>query len=124
MKSQIGLNKCHVLRGVLCLNVEHSKMSEEYAKAYVAYANFSNYHMFVDNEACVKTIYNKLFWTAMDKLYGSGAEDDTFGLYLFLGIAIGSVFIIAILLLVIYFRRRKTDEYDSSENSTNKLTGP
>ena len=79
---------------------------------------------FFDNPACVKTIYNGVYWTALDKISDADSEDDKFGLYLFLGIAIGAVFVIAILLLVIYFKRRKTDEDETEEASTKKLTGP
>jgi len=93
--------------------------------AFIAYMNMTQGPNFYDNEVCVKTLYNSLYWTAVKKVNDEEADedDDKFGLYLFLGIAIGAVFVIAILLLVIYFKRRKTDE-DEEETSKEKLTTP
>ena len=74
---------------------------------------------FLFNQECVKQTINKDYWYAVKQ-----AEDDDesrFGLYLFLGIAIGAVFVIAILLLVIYFKRKGEDDEETTEGNT-KLT--
>ncbi len=99
-------------------------MSTELAKAIVAYTNSSNYELITDNDACVRTIFNNAYWSALKIVYPGDDSEDGFGLYLFLGIAVGAVFVIAVLLLVIYFKRRKTDESEETEEGAKKLTEP
>ena len=87
--------------------------------------NMTQSATFYENPEYVRTIYNSLYWSAMKKIMNDDADDDKFGLYLFLGIAIGAVFVIAILLLVIYFKRRKSDEDETEEGTTvKKLADP
>lgn len=115
---------CHVKRGPLCINAKVDDVSTDFYKAYVAYTRLTQDANYYNNTECVRKIYNSLYWTALDKIKEAEGEDDKFGLYLFLGIAIGAVFIIAILLLVIYFKRRKSDEDESEGITPDKLTTP
>lgn len=93
-------------------------MSQEFYKAYVAYLDLTTGPKFMFNQDCVKQTINKDYFYAVNQI----ADDDEsrFGLYLFLGIAIGAVFVIAILLLVIYFKRKGEDDDDTEGNT--KLT--
>jgi hypothetical protein len=91
-------------------------MPIDFAKAYTAFSDAKGSAEYVNNTECVKSMYNSLYWKAIDAI---GADEDNVGLYLFLGIAIGAVFVIAIILLVIYFKNRKTDE---TTETTEKLT--
>ena len=97
-------------------------MSLEFYKAYIAYMKMTQPAAFINNEECVSTIYTNVYWTAVNKVKEAEDDEDKFGLYLFLGIAIGAVFVIAILLLVIYFKRRKSDEEETEEGATTKMT--
>ena len=101
-------------------------MPIEFFKAYVAYVKVTQPNSIdfdKDNEKCVKSTFNRLYWTAIDMIENEDDEDKS-GLYLFLGVAIGAVFVIAILLLVIYFKRRNTEEEESEETTkgAEKLT--
>ncbi len=127
IKSVVNSKKkssCHVSRGPLCLNTAVDSMSLDLAKAFVAYQNMTQSTQYMYNPECVRKIYNSVYWSAMDKISADTDSDDKFGLYLFLGIAIGAVFVIAILLLVIYFKRRNNGEDESEDSTTKKLTGP
>ena len=85
-------------------------MGNEFYKAYIAYHELTGYQRYLNNTSLIKETVNSMYWTIKNKV----GDDDKFGLYLFLGIAIGAVFVIAILLLVIYFKRRKgEDETDT-----------
>lgn len=72
---------------------------------------------FFRNEDCVKNVINIDYWKAMNKI--NLEEDDKFGLYLFLGIAIGAVVVIGVLLLIIYLKRGGDDEEQTSSQPTN-----
>eukprot|EP01022_Parablepharisma_sp_SALTPOND_P016478 TRINITY_DN241_c0_g1_i1.p1 TRINITY_DN241_c0_g1~~TRINITY_DN241_c0_g1_i1.p1 ORF type:complete len:468 (+),score=34.89 TRINITY_DN241_c0_g1_i1:878-2281(+) len=113
---------CHVKRGPLCLYKKADDMPLEFYKAYIAFIKVTQPVSVMENDECVRAIYNNLYWKAQDKIKESEDEEDKFGLYLFLGIAIGAVFVIAILLLVIYFKRRKADEDDLEETTGERLT--
>ena len=103
---------CNIARGVFSLT--KSDLTIDYARAYKAYILMTQGAITVDNEECVKKSISKMYWDAVAKVDAEDVEDeDQFGLYLFLGIAIGAVFVIAILLLVIYFKRRKSDDDDT-----------
>jgi len=91
-------------------------MPSDFANAFKAYSDARNSAEYVNNTECVKKMYNSLYWKAVDVIEG---DSDNVGLYLFLGIAIGAVFVIAIILLVIYFKNRKTD--DTSDTPAEKL---
>ena len=111
---------CHISKGVFCMNKPIDEMPISFFMAYVAYIKATQAVALLENPPCVDTIYNSLYKTALKKI-DENDDDDKFGLYLFLGIAIGAVFVIAILLLVIYFKRRKSDEEETNEGVT-KLT--
>jgi hypothetical protein len=106
------------LKGVFCLPKAFDSMSLEFYKAYVAYNDITRGTKFAFNQDCVKKTINKDYWFAHDK--ASDDDESKFGLYLFLGIAIGAVFVIAILLLVIYFKRKGEDDEETEGNT--KLT--
>lgn len=110
--------KCHISEdeGVLCMYKNKiENMGKEYASAYVAFYEGTQFSKYAENPEYIKLTINKKYWDAKK----SSEEDSKFGLYLFLGIAIGAVFVIAVLLLVIYFKRRKGDD---TEEGTTKLT--
>jgi hypothetical protein len=119
MNEMVSSQKCHFEAGPLCMYKNVDDMSVSWAKAYIAFTDFSDYSKYVDNPEFVKNTMNKLYYQILDKALSE--EDSKFGLYLFLGIAIGAVFVIAILLLVIYFKRRKGEEEDTA-GATAKLT--
>ena len=94
-------------------------MPMTFFRAYVAYVKATQAISLLKNPPCVDTIYNSLYKMSVQKI-AEDDDDDKFGLYLFLGIAIGAVFVIAILLLVIYFKRRKSDDEDVEGGAATK----
>lgn len=86
-------------------------MGTEFYRAYIAYHDMTEYTRFANNTDLIKDTVNSLYWNIKKKIVD---DDNKFGLYLFLGIAIGAVFVIAILLLVIYFKRRKGDDEEAA----------
>ena len=106
LKGQTG--KCHISKGVLCLYKPLADMEQNFFKAFVQYNNMVKGAAFFANEECVKKVINSDYWFAKEKI--DEGDDDKFGLYLFLGIAIGAVVVIGILLLVIYLKRGNDDE--------------
>ncbi len=121
---QVAENKdgCHVGRGPLCTPSEFKDMGEDYYRALVAYNKMTRWNMFYNNTDCVKKILNSEFWDAVDAIDEADDDDDKFGLYLFLGVAIGAVVVIAILLLVIYLKKSKTDDEETSGEEPLKVT--
>jgi hypothetical protein len=101
---------CHILSGPFCKFKSDDNMPIEYYKALVAVMELSQGSNYKFNADCAKQTVNKDYWVTVDK----ASTESRFGLYLFLGIAIGAVFVIAILLLVIYFKRKGDDEDDDS----------
>ena len=88
-------------------------MGNEFYNAYIAYHELTGYQRYINNTQLIKETVNSVYWAIKSKV----SDDDKFGLYLFLGIAIGAVFVIAILLLVIYFKRKKgEDETDTGHD--------
>jgi len=97
-------------------------MGLDFAKAYVKYNNATRWAMYMNNTECVKKVLNADFWDAI-KMIEDAAEDDDdkFGLYLFLGVAIGAVVVIAVLLLVIYLKKSKSDEEENTSEEPMKV---
>lgn len=110
--------KCHISRGIFCKY--SNDMPKEFYQAYIAYMNVTRGVNYLDNLECVKKTINLEYWTFFDK--AADEDESRFGLYLFLGIAIGAVFVIAILLLVIYLKRKGDDDEETTEPGNAKLT--
>ena len=87
-------------------------MGEDYYKALVTYTKMTRWVSVHNNTECVKKTLNSEYWSSYDMINGADDDEDKFGLYLFLGIAIGAVVVIGALLLVIYLKRRKGDDQD------------
>ncbi len=94
------------------------ELTVEYAKAVRASYKAMMGAQIVDNPECVQKSINRYYHDSIKKIGNEEDEEDQFGLYLFLGIAIGAVFVIAILLLVIYFKRRKSDDDEADPKTT------
>jgi len=111
-------------RGPLCKQKKMAEMGDGYYKALIAYYRLTRWHMYQDNPECVKKVINSDYWEAVDilKKEEDDDDDDNFGLYLFLGVAIGAVVVIAVLLLVIYLKRGKSDEEETTGNDPLKVT--
>jgi hypothetical protein len=116
LANESATTACHITPGVLCVNGTKDQMSDDYYKAYVVYNNMTRWVSFADNEPCVQKTINADYWNAYNKVYGQ--DDDKFGLYLFLGIAIGAVVVIGVLLLIIYLKRG-SDEEEGETTSPN-----
>lgn len=89
-------------------------MDINFFKAFVQYNEMIKWASFHENEDCVKKVINADYWFAKEKV-DSDADDDKFGLYLFLGIAIGAVVVIGILLLVIYLKRGSEEDEETTK---------
>ncbi len=94
-------------------------MSEDYLNAVLTYTKMTKWVAIHKNDECVKKTINSEYYDAFDAL-NSDDDEDKFGLYLFLGIAIGAVVVIGALLLVIYLKRRKGDEGDETTGGNTK----
>ena len=73
--------------------------------------------VFQENEQCVKDTINKMYWDAMDSIKKEEGDGNT-GKYLFLGIAIVVMFAVALTLFVIYFKRQREDQAETTEGLT------
>lgn len=109
------MKPCHVNRGALCLGKEMKDMGADYLRALITYNQITRWALFHENPPCVMNILNSEYWDAVRTLKElEPADDDNFGLFLFLGVAIGAVVVIAILLVVIYIKKNKPDEEEST----------
>lgn len=100
--------ECHVSLGPFCRNDVFTEMTEEYLKAYIAHAELHHPTLALDNEDIKKMLYPD--YVAAKAALGDASDEDRFGLYLFLGIAVGAVLVIAVLLLIIYLKRRGSED--------------
>jgi len=98
-----------------------NEISVEYAKAYVLYHNMTAWSTYHNNPECVKNMLYPQYWAAIKTVKGEEEEEDKFGLYLFLGVAIGAVVVIAVLLLVIYMKKGKSEEEEGTTSDPMKV---
>jgi hypothetical protein len=89
-----------------CMATDITKMTKEFAKAYIAYYDAVDNTRFVGNPPCVRDNYNVIYWRAKEV----AKEPGTDVMVLLLGIAIAALFVITILILVIVFRSVKNLE--------------
>lgn len=105
-------NQCHVNAGPLCKDKPMAEMSLEYVKAYIAYMEANNPSLWMDDK-CVKESFFSDYVEARKRVpYPEEKKKRTFSMFLFLGIAIGSLLVIIVLLMVIYIKRRGINEVD------------
>ena len=102
------------------------EMTEEFAKAYVAYHDATDYQRYKDNPQCVKDEYHYVYWKAREV---AGRERQTDIMLLLLAIGICAFFVIVILILVIVFKNVKPDEEsifsaDEKNNEEDKKREP
>ena len=107
---------CHITKGPLCLLKEFSQMGDDYYNAVVIYTKMTKWVAVFNNTDCVKKTLNSEYWDAFDAI-SIDEDEDKFGLYLFLGIAIGAVVVIGALLLVIYLKRRKSEDDEPTDTA-------
>ncbi len=75
--------------------------------------------IFIDNEDCVKNVINKLYWDSMAAIKKEEESEENTGKYVFLAIAIIVVFLVALTLFIIYFKRQREAQ---GEETTEGLT--
>lgn len=95
-------------------------MDMKYYKALVAYNNMTKGILYQNISDCTLKIFDPDYSFALSKVKDAADEQDKFGLYLFLGIAIGAVVVIAILLLVIYLKKGKDNEGTDEPTTSSK----
>ena len=108
MQSEEVANKCHINRGPLCQYKEFEDMGEAYHRAYLAYMEITKGGTLINNEECVKGTINKLYWTSkaiIDEI--DDVKDNTLK-FIFLGVTIGILFLIALFLFLLYIKRQKS----------------
>jgi len=113
-------NPCHVNLGPFCRNEPMTDMSLDYVKAYIAYMELNNPSLWMDAD-CVKEFFYPDYVEARKRVPYPTEQLTQFNLYLFLGIAIGSLLVIFILLVVIYVKRKAINESEVQEE-TEELT--
>lgn len=106
--------ECHVDLGPFCTDGKNvTDMSDDYLEAYMTFVELHVPTIRQDDKE-VQKVFNRQYFDARQKIPAPDPEDDDgqdkLGIYLFLGIAIFAVLAMAIVLLIIYIRRRKTDE--------------
>ena len=118
-KDNVG---CHISKGALCTSQSLDDMDEDYYDAFLSYNKMARWNVFFNNSDCVKKTINSEYWDVVTALENLDDGDDKFGLYLFLGVAIGAVVIIAVLLLVIYLKKNSSDEEETTGEEPLKVT--
>eukprot|EP00826_Nyctotherus_ovalis_P066001 TRINITY_DN9729_c0_g3_i5.p3 TRINITY_DN9729_c0_g3~~TRINITY_DN9729_c0_g3_i5.p3 ORF type:complete len:125 (+),score=43.29 TRINITY_DN9729_c0_g3_i5:893-1267(+) len=115
-------NQCHVNAGPLCKNKPMAEMPLEYVKAYITYMEVNNPSLWMDDK-CVKESFFSDYVEARKRVpYPEDKKKKpNFSMFLFLGIAIGSLLVIVILLMVIYIKRRGINEADDIKDTTEEL---
>ena len=82
------------------------EMTEEFAKAYVAYHDATDYQRYKDNPQCVKDEYHYVYWKAREV---AGRERQTDIMLLLLAIGICALIVMIIFFCVIYFKENRED---------------
>ena len=109
--------KCHIELGAFCTNGTSIKdMSQEFIKAYIEYMDLTHPTLALDSNK-VLVITNKKYVDAKASI-SNNPTTKKFDLYLFIGIAIGAVAILAILLYVIYTKRKGITDDDLEVDET------
>ena len=100
---------------MLCLYKSLDQMSTEFYRAFIVQKHSANWAVYQNNPECVKTMLNNEYWLVHEKLE-KAEEQEVFGAYVFMWIAISTV-ILAIIILVIFFLRRKSPSDDTQETT-------
>ena len=118
-KDEIG-DKCHVSKGPLCVYKKFEDMGDDFLRAYMAFTELTRGPLLKNNEDCVRKVINRLYWKANDKINGSEEEEDGQAKYIFLAGAIVVVFITALILFTLYFKRQIASESAQPAEDTKK----
>ena len=57
--------RCHVGKGMLCMNQKIEEMPNEFYKAFIAYGNMTRWTDYLENPDCVKQTINSQYWKAI-----------------------------------------------------------
>ena len=82
----------HVSCGVFCITEHPEKLSIDYYKAYITYVKMTNWASIHENEDCVKSTINRLYWEAVKKVE---AEEDESQILFYLLIGAGAAVLLA-----------------------------
>ena len=80
-------------------------MGEEYDRAYIIYMRMARNALYIDNEPCAKAVINAPYWDALERVQKNEKEVGT-GKYIFLGVAIGVIFVLALVLFIRYYQKQ------------------
>lgn len=90
----------------MCTYKKFQDMGSSFYKAYVSYTRLTRGAILVNNEDCVKKVVNKLYWDSWDEVKKTEGDAEGQGKYIFLAVAIVVVFITALVLLTLYYKRQ------------------
>lgn len=101
----------HVSCGVFCVTEDPSKLSTGYYRAYMTYMKMTNWAALLENEPCVKSTINKLYWDADEKVNGGGGGSST-NIFIYVGIGAGALVVAAVVVVIVICCKRKRDSGD------------
>ena len=87
-------------------------MGSDFDEAYLAYMQMTRQAIYEDNEPCVQAVINSAYWGARERIKKREEEGGN-GKYIFLGIAIGIIFVTAFALFVWYYRKQANNQTSS-----------
>jgi len=80
----------HISCGVFCITKGPEERSTEFYKAYIAYIKMTNWASILNNDDCVKSTVNNLYWEAVEKTK-TKTETDELPILVYLLIGAGVV---------------------------------
>jgi len=96
----------HISCGVFCITKDPEQLSTEFYKAYIAYTKMTNWASILNNDECVKSTVNNLYWEAVEK---TKTKTNGFSILVYLLIGAGVVVTIAGIVIAILCLRKKDD---------------
>ena len=114
-------------KGALCLYKKFNEMGNQFYNAYITYMKITRGPIFVGNPDCVKGVINNLYWAATEMVKGKSDEEGGMETrYIILAVAIAVVFVTALTLFIIYYRRRSAASEDATtgDPAVSKLISP
>ena len=105
----------HISCGFFCITKGPGELSTEFYKAYIAYTKMTNWASILNNDDCVKSSANTLYWEAVEK-----TKTDELSILLYLLIGIGAVVTIAGIILGLLCYRKKDGMYVKGTRGINE----
>ena len=101
----------------MCLHKPLNEMGAEYYKAFVAYAQMTNWGKYEANPECVKKMMHSEYWYAEEEKKKEDEEQESFGYLVFIGVAVGAAILVAIALILLFKCRKHSDDDDTAGES-------